>query len=85
MPLFDFPRHDSAETIRKVLKLGVNVKMIADDQLATIEEMGCRLRMGTNMHSSASLLGQDKDASIAALPVGETKKEMDLVLQKWKI
>jgi len=28
LPLFDPPRHDSAETIRKALNLGVNVKMI---------------------------------------------------------
>ena len=28
MPLFDPPRHDSAETIRRTLNLGANVKMI---------------------------------------------------------
>jgi hypothetical protein len=28
MPLFDPPRHDSAETIQRALNLGVNVKMI---------------------------------------------------------
>ncbi len=28
LPLFDPPRHDSAETIRRALDLGVNVKMI---------------------------------------------------------
>ena len=28
MPLFDPPRHDSAETIRRALNLGVNVKTI---------------------------------------------------------
>ena len=28
MRLFDPPRHDSAETIRRALNLGVNVKMI---------------------------------------------------------
>ena len=28
MPLFDPPRHDSADTIRRALNLGVNVKMI---------------------------------------------------------
>jgi len=30
LPLFDPPRHDSAETIKKALNLGVNVKMITD-------------------------------------------------------
>lgn len=28
LPLFDPPRHDSAETIRRALHLGVSVKMI---------------------------------------------------------
>lgn len=28
LPLFDPPRHDSAETIRRALDLGVSVKMI---------------------------------------------------------
>ncbi|GAU10899.1 hypothetical protein TSUD_426710, partial [Trifolium subterraneum] len=28
LPLFDPPRHDSAETITRALNLGVNVKMI---------------------------------------------------------
>ncbi|KAI3690764.1 hypothetical protein L2E82_48971 [Cichorium intybus] len=30
MPIFDPPRHDSADTIRRTLDLGVNVKMITD-------------------------------------------------------
>ena len=28
LPLFDPPRHDSGETIKRALHLGVNVKMI---------------------------------------------------------
>lgn len=28
VPLIDLPRHDSSETIRRALNLGVNVKMI---------------------------------------------------------
>ncbi|OWM85840.1 hypothetical protein CDL15_Pgr012090 [Punica granatum] len=34
LPLFDPPRHDSAEAIRLPLDLGVNVKIIVGDQLA---------------------------------------------------
>lgn len=33
--------------------------------------------MGTNMYPSSSLLGQDKDASIAALPVDELIEKAD--------
>ncbi|KAK6942056.1 hypothetical protein RJ641_027433 [Dillenia turbinata] len=77
LPLFDPPRHDSAETIRRALNLGVNVKMITGDQLAIAKETGRRLGMGTNMYPSASLLGQDKDLSIAALPVDELIEKAD--------
>ena len=61
LPLFDPPRHDSAETIRRALHLGVNVKMITGDQLAIGKEMGRKLGMGTNMYPSSSLLGQYND------------------------
>ncbi|GAB4836906.1 Plasma membrane ATPase 4 [Ancistrocladus abbreviatus] len=77
LPLFDPPRHDSAETIKRALNLGVNVKMITGDQLAIAKETGRRLGMGTNMYPSSSLLGQDKDASVAALPVDELIEKAD--------
>ncbi|KAK8550613.1 hypothetical protein V6N13_119130 [Hibiscus sabdariffa] len=77
LPLFDPPRHDSAETIRRALNLGVNVKMITGDQLAIAKETGRRLGMGTNMYPSSSLLGGDKDSSIAALPVDELIEKAD--------
>ncbi|KAL8044002.1 hypothetical protein ABFX02_08G019400 [Erythranthe guttata] len=77
MPLFDPPRHDSAETIRRALNLGVNVKMITGDQLAIAKETGRRLGMGTNMYPSSSLLGHNKDESIVALPVDELIEKAD--------
>ena len=36
LPLFDPPRHDSAETIRKALNLGVNVKMITGKKMLRV-------------------------------------------------
>ncbi|XP_021275643.1 ATPase 8, plasma membrane-type [Herrania umbratica] len=77
LPLFDPPRHDSAETIRRALDLGVNVKMITGDQLAIGKETGRRLGMGTNMYPSSSLLGQSKDEAIAAIPVDELIEKAD--------
>uniref|UniRef100_A0A0A0KVH3 Plasma membrane ATPase n=1 Tax=Cucumis sativus TaxID=3659 RepID=A0A0A0KVH3_CUCSA len=77
MPLFDPPRHDSAETIRRALNLGVNVKMITGDQLAIGKETGRRLGMGTNMYPSSALLGQNKDESISGLPVDELIEKAD--------
>ncbi|PHT47824.1 Plasma membrane ATPase 1 [Capsicum baccatum] len=77
LPLFDPPRHDSADTIRRALNLGVNVKMITGDQLAIGKETGRRLGMGTNMYPSSALLGQTKDESISALPIDELIEKAD--------
>ncbi|XP_073105066.1 plasma membrane ATPase isoform X2 [Elaeis guineensis] len=77
LALFDPPRLDSAETIRRALNLGVNVKMITGDQLAIAKETGRRLGMGTNMYPSSSLLGQVKDEDIAGLPVDELIEKAD--------
>ncbi|KAK7255160.1 hypothetical protein RIF29_28564 [Crotalaria pallida] len=77
LPLFDPPRHDSAETIRRALRLGVNVKMITGDQLAIGKETGRRLGMGSNMYPSSSLLGEHKDESIAGLPIDELIEQAD--------
>jgi len=37
LPLFDPPRHDSAETIRRALDLGVSVKMITGYKSNTVD------------------------------------------------
>ncbi|XP_062157458.1 ATPase 10, plasma membrane-type [Alnus glutinosa] len=76
LPLFDPPRHDSAETIRRALNLGVCVKMITGDQLSIAKETGRRLGMGTNMYPSSSLLGRDKEEH-EALPVDELIEKAD--------
>ncbi|KAL4282200.1 hypothetical protein GQ457_03G042360 [Hibiscus cannabinus] len=77
LPLFDPPRHDSAETIRRALHLGVNVKMITGDQLAIGKETGRRLGMGTNMYPSSALLGQNKDERVSTIDVDELIEKAD--------
>ncbi|KAE8710939.1 ATPase 9, plasma membrane-type [Hibiscus syriacus] len=77
LPLFDPPRHDSAETIRRALHLGVNVKMITGDQLAIGKETGRRLGMGTNMYPSSTLLGQNKDERVDTIDVDELIEKAD--------
>ncbi|KAJ0965881.1 hypothetical protein J5N97_027019 [Dioscorea zingiberensis] len=76
LPLFDPPRHDSAETIRRALHLGVNVKMITGDQLAIAKETGRRLGMGTNMYPSSTLLGEKGD-NVTGLPIDELIETAD--------
>ncbi|KAM0831688.1 hypothetical protein ACQ4PT_065389 [Festuca glaucescens] len=75
LPLLDPPRHDSADTIRKALDLGVCVKMITGDHLAIAKETGRRLGTGTNMHPSAALFGRGGDR--AAAPVEELVESAD--------
>ncbi|KAK7354401.1 hypothetical protein VNO80_19862 [Phaseolus coccineus] len=77
LPLFDPPRHDSAETIRRALELGVNVKMITGDQLAIGKETGRRLGMGTNMYPSSSLLGDSTDGALSSISVDELIEKAD--------
>ena len=50
---------------------------ILGDQLAIAKETGRRLGMGTNMYTSSSLLGDNKDQSIATLPVDELIEKAD--------
>ncbi|VVB06366.1 unnamed protein product [Arabis nemorensis] len=65
LPLFDPPRHDSAQTIERALHLGVSVKMITGDQLAIAKETGRRLGMGTNMYPSSSLLSDNNTEAVS--------------------
>lgn len=53
------------------------LSLCAGDQLAIAKETGRRLGMGTNMYPYSSLLGQDKDANIAAIPVEELIEKAD--------
>ncbi|XXG56814.1 hypothetical protein AAC387_Pa03g4133 [Persea americana] len=68
LPLFDPPRHDSAETIRRALNLGVNVKMITGDRLSVARETGRRLGMGTNMYRTSYWLNDNSDESLVEIP-----------------
>ncbi|TVU27903.1 hypothetical protein EJB05_19404 [Eragrostis curvula] len=77
LPLFDPPRHDSAETIRRALHLGVNVKMITGDQLAIGKETARRLGMGNNFYPSTSLLGDKQSSEMGGLPVDELIEKAD--------
>ena len=50
---------------------------LVGDQLAIAKETGRRLGMGSNMYPSSSLLGQNKDISLASLPVDELIEKAD--------
>ncbi|KAG0607763.1 hypothetical protein M758_8G053300 [Ceratodon purpureus] len=82
IPLFDPPRHDTGDTVRRALELGVNVKMITGDQLAIAKETGRRLGMGTNMYPSTALFGRGThvgtiDQSLGGVDEGELIEQAD--------
>ena len=63
LPLFDPPRDDSAETIKKAKSLGVKVKMLTGDQLSIAKETGNQLGMGINMFDAKHLQDANKSGS----------------------
>ncbi|CAO3569527.1 unnamed protein product [Mortierella alpina] len=58
--LIDPPRADSAETIRRCLEMGVDVKMITGDQQIIAKEVAHRLGMGRVILDAGHLVDADK-------------------------
>ncbi|KAF5813896.1 putative P-type H(+)-exporting transporter [Helianthus annuus] len=85
LSLFDPPRHDSAETIRRPLHLGVNVTMITDDcvlKLGQLEE-GDESKLQAMIKSIvASTSGSAKPIRILAYMVPSFGKIVELCDQK---
>ena len=65
IPLFDPPRHDTGETIRNAIAMGIVVKMITGDQLAIAKETARQLGMNTDIYPTAMLIEGEKDSSKA--------------------
>jgi H+-transporting ATPase len=61
LSLFDPPREDSAETIRKAKEHGIDVKMVTGDDVAIGREIAGQLGMGTNMQAASDFFGDDAD------------------------
>jgi len=66
LPIFDPPRDDSAETIERTRKMGIDVKMITGDHEAISRQIAGRLRLGTNIVSADRIFGAGQDDDIAA-------------------
>lgn len=49
LPLFDPPRHDTADTVKRAIELGIAVKMVTGDQRAIAVETCRQLGMPTNI------------------------------------
>ncbi|KAL6068416.1 Plasma membrane ATPase, variant 2 [Balamuthia mandrillaris] len=55
IPLYDPPRHDTEEVIRKVQENGIQVKMITGDQMAIAVETARQLGMGQKIYNPKAL------------------------------
>ncbi|KAL3143237.1 hypothetical protein ABBQ38_002088 [Trebouxia sp. C0009 RCD-2024] len=75
LPLYDPPRHDTGETIRRCIEKGLLVKMITGDQALIGRETAKQLGMGSNIFNTEVLL---KAKEGKGLPDGYTSAE-DLV------
>jgi len=67
LPLFDPPREDSPETIRRARDHGVRVTMVTGDNVAIAREISGRLGLGQNIRAATELTNQgedDVDASV---------------------
>ena len=67
IPLYDPPREDTAETIRKAQHMEVSVKMITGDQIAIAKEVAKELGLGTRIYNSELLYEDTNAANRAAL------------------
>jgi len=62
--LFDPPREDSAATIKKAEKYGVQVKMVTGDNQAIAKQIAGKLQLGTNILKSTIIPVQGKESSL---------------------
>jgi H+-transporting ATPase len=67
LPLFDPPRDDSASTIAKARKMGVDVKMVTGDQVAIGKEIAGQVGLGSNILDASMLTDKtETDDALAA-------------------
>jgi H+-transporting ATPase len=59
LPLFDPPREDSAETIRRAVEHGIMVKMVTGDNRAIARQISTELGLGTNIHVAEEVFHEE--------------------------
>ncbi len=59
LPMLDPPRHDSAQTIRRLNEAGIEVKMCTGDHLNIAKETARLIGLGVNIHAGSEI----RDAS----------------------
>ena len=76
LSLFDPPREDSAETIQRANKYGIQVKMVTGDNQSIAKQIAGKLKLGTDILKSHILPSQGKGAG-ADSQLGEKVEKAD--------
>jgi H+-transporting ATPase len=62
LPLFDPPREDSAETIKRAGEHGISVKMVTGDNLAIAKQIASQLELGTDIHLADEFFEKEEES-----------------------
>ncbi|KAG6390950.1 hypothetical protein SASPL_148696 [Salvia splendens] len=85
LPLFDPPRHDSAETIKRALNLGVNVKMVAEDDIVNdnFPKLPCNqeITLIEKIGTSSEMMQHGQEPQLK-LWMSETKKMIEQLIMR---
>jgi len=74
LPLFDPPREDSKETIRRATEHGIKVKMITGDNIAIAKEISSKLGLGTDIHPANEFFSDDNKPNITFTHLDQIEK-----------
>ncbi|MDQ6955090.1 MAG: plasma-membrane proton-efflux P-type ATPase, partial [Mariprofundaceae bacterium] len=77
LSLFDPPRVDSVETIRRAGEHGITVKMVTGDNVAIGREIAGQLGMGKNIRLANDLFGHDSNITKPGPELGERIEKED--------
>ncbi|MBD3380156.1 MAG: plasma-membrane proton-efflux P-type ATPase [Candidatus Omnitrophica bacterium] len=71
LPLFDPPREDSADTVKRAGEHGIKVKMVTGDNVAIAREISSRLGMGADIRSAEEFFPQGEGPESGYAKTGE--------------
>ncbi|MEM7075295.1 MAG: plasma-membrane proton-efflux P-type ATPase [Pseudomonadota bacterium] len=77
LSLYDPPRDDSRETIRRARDHGLSVKMVTGDDVAIGDQIAAQLGMGAHLQAASELFTDRMDMSHLPEPVTETVESAD--------
>ncbi len=77
LPLFDPPREDSAETIRRAQQYGIEVKMVTGDNVAIAKQIARKLGLRPNILPADSFLKEGKGKTIMIAEAEELIEKAD--------